>query len=221
MTFSDELRWGYFLASPKLNLALNKNAEEIIALAAKKMGTSKRNAISLALVEILKNSYDKRFVDLLANEIKLSIATASTISEQMHTMLEGIERHGYSRRVFFGLLISDYFLHNQDKFIEQADPNDSDMGKGSIEITLDQETKDKIMAYCQANSMTVGSLFSHYILHEDINVDSYEISEKAYLNLIFSNSVKKVLENKVKSTNRTYRFYLNLVAEQIIRNIST
>lgn len=209
------------MASPKLNLALNKKAEEIIALAAKKMGTSKRNAISLALVDILKNSYDKRFIDLLANETTLSVATASTISEQMHTMLEGIERHGYSRRVFFGLLISDYFLNNQNKFIDQDDSDDIDVGKGNLEITIDQEKKDVIMTYCQKNSMTVSSLFSHYIMNEDINIDSFEISNKAHLNLIFSNSVKKVLENKVKRTNRTYRFYLNLVAEQIIRNIST
>ncbi|NUU79752.1 MULTISPECIES: hypothetical protein [Paenibacillus] len=209
------------MASPKLNLALNKNAEEIIALAAKKMGTSKRNAISLALVDILKNSYDKRFIDLLANETTLSVATASTISEQMHTMLEGIERHGYSRRVFFGLLISDYFLNNQNKFIDQDDSDDIDVGKGNLEITIDQAKKDVIMTYCQKNSMTVSSLFSHYIMNEDINIDSFEISNKAHLNLIFSNSVKKVLENKAKSTNRTYRFYLNLVAEQIIRNIST
>jgi hypothetical protein len=139
----------------------------------------------------------------------------------MHTMLEGIERHGYSRRVFFGLLISDYFLNNQNKFIDQDDSDDIDVGKGNLEITIDQAKKDVIMTYCQKNSMTVSSLFSHYIMNEDINIDSFEISNKAHLNLIFSNSVKKVLENKAKSTNRTYRFYLNLVAEQIIRNIST
>ncbi|QNR70534.1 hypothetical protein IAQ67_29390 (plasmid) [Paenibacillus peoriae] len=210
------------MASPKLNLALNKDAGEIIALAAKKMGTSKRNIISLALAEILKNSYDKRFIDSLANEITTSVSTASTISEQVQTKLEDIERYGYSRRVFFGLLISDYFLHNQDKFkVEQDDPDETDSAKGHIEITLDQDTKEKIMSYCEENAMTVSSLFSHYILNEEINTDSYEISEKAYLNLILSKSVKKVLENKANSTNRTYRFYLNLVAEQIIRNIST
>lgn len=208
------------MASSKLNLALNKNATEIIELAAKKMGTSKRNAISLALVEILKNSYDKRFLDSLANEIKLTIATASTISEQMYTRLENIERHGYSRRVFFGLLVSDYFLHNQDKFTEHNELSDLD-SKGSIEITLDRGTKDKIIAYCEENSLTVGSLFSHYILHEDINIDSYEVTDKVYLNIVLSDGVRKVLENRVKSTNRTYRFFLNLVAEQIIRNIST
>lgn len=209
------------MASPKLNLALNKKATEIIELAAKKMGTSKRNVISLALVEILKNSYDKRFIDSLAGEITTSVITASTISEQMQIKLEEVERHGYSRRIFFGLLISDYFLHNQDKFIDRDDPDVSLSSKGSIEITLDQETKAKIIAYCEANSMTVGSLFSHYILHEDINIDSYEITKKVYLNLVLSEGVKKVLENRVKSTNRTYRFYLNLVAEQIIKNIST
>ncbi|MEK4114558.1 hypothetical protein MHH92_30420 [Paenibacillus sp. FSL M7-1414] len=210
------------MASPKLNLALNKNAEEIIALAAKKMGTSKRNIISLALAEILKNSYDKRFVDSLSSEITTSVSTASTISEQVQAKLEGIERHGYSRRVFFGLLISDYFLHNQDKFrIDQDDPDEKDSPKGHIEITLDQGTKEKIMSYAEENAMTVSSLFSHYILNEEINIDSFEISEKAFLNLILSKSVKKVLDNKAKSTNRTYRFYLNLVAEQITRNIST
>lgn len=209
------------MASSKLNLALNKDAAEIIQLAATKMGTSKRNAISLALVEILKDAYDKRFLDSLASEIKLSIATASTISEQMHTRLEDIERHGYSRRVFFGLLVSDYFLHNQDKFTDRIDLYDFDSSsKGSIEITLEQETKDKIIMYCEANSMTVGSLFSHYILHEDINVDSFEITDRVYLNLVLSDGVKKVLQNRVKSTNRTYRFFLNLVAEQIIRNFS-
>lgn len=199
-----------------MNLVLNKSAEEIIKLAAKKMGTSKRNTISLALVDILKKSYDKRFIDCLASEISLSIATASTISEQMHSRLEDIDRHGYSRRVFFGLLISNYFLNNQDKFT-QSELYDSD--KGSIEITLNQDTKDKIIAYCDANSMTVGSLFSHYILHEDINIDSYEIRDKAFLNIVLGGNVRKILDDRVKSTNRTKRFFLNLVAEQIVKNI--
>lgn len=210
------------MASPKLNLALNKDAGEIIALAANKMGTSKRNIISLALVEILKNAYDKRFIDSLASEITTTVSTASTISEQVQKRLEDIERHGYSRRVFFGLLISDYFLNNRDKFmLEQDDIGEVIQSKGHIEITLDKVTKDKIMSYCDENAMTVGSLFSHYILNEEIKIDSYELSEKAYLNLLLSGNVKRELENKAKSTNRTYRFYLNLVAEQIVSNIST
>lgn len=210
------------MASPKLNLALNKNAGEIIALAAKKMGTSKRNIISLALAEILKNTYDKRFMDSLASEITTTVSTASTISEQMQIRLEDIERHGYSRRVYFGLLISDYFLNNRDKFrLAHEELGEIHGSKGHIEITLDQGTKNKIVSYCEENAMTVGSLFSHYILNEEIKTYSYEISEKAYLNLLLSENVKRELENKAKSTNRTYRFYLNLVAEQIVSDIST
>lgn len=210
------------MASPKLNLALNKDAGMIISLAANKMGTSKRNIISLALVEILKNVYDKRFIDSLASDITTTGSTATTISEQVQTKIEDIDRHGYSRRVFFGLLISDYFLNNRDKFrLEQDELEEEMKSKSHIEITIDKATKDKIISYCEQNAMTVSSLFSHYILNEEIKTYAYVISEKAHLNLILSENVKIELKNKAKSTNRTYRFYLNLVAEQIISNIST
>lgn len=57
------------MASSKSNLVLNNtDAAEIIKLAAIKMGTSKRNANSI-LIEILKNAYDKGFLDSIANEI--------------------------------------------------------------------------------------------------------------------------------------------------------
>ncbi len=53
--------------------------------------------------------------------------------------------------------------------------------------------------------------FFYYLMNEDI--------KKAHLNLNLGNNVKKVLENKVKRTNITNQIYLNLVAEQIIRDI--
>ncbi|WP_068505920.1 hypothetical protein [Paenibacillus kribbensis] len=210
------------MASPKLNLVLNAKANEIITLAAGKMGTSKRNVISLALAEILKTTYDKRFIDSLANEITTSVPTASTVNEQIQEKIEKLERYGHSRRVFFGLLISDYFLHNQDKFkITELDESDSNEGdKGHIEITLDRITKEKIVRHCKANAMSVSSLFSHYILSEEIKVDSFVVEEKSFLNLVLGENVKKALQDRSNSTNRTYRFYLNLIAEQIARNIS-
>ncbi|MGM1023751.1 MAG: hypothetical protein ACQEXV_25230 [Bacillota bacterium] len=210
------------MVNPKLNLVLNDRANEIIALAAQKMGTSKRNVISLALAEILKNSYDNRFIESLANEITTSIPTGTTINPQIQEKIEKIERYGRSRRVFFGLLISDYFLHNQDKFTTAIDVDDlSDMKeKGHIEITLDCMTKEKIVRYCEEHAMSVSSLFSQYILNEEVEIDSFVVQEKSFLNLVLGENVKRVLQSRSNSTNRTYRFYLNLIAEQINRNIS-
>ncbi|PDM39036.1 hypothetical protein CN643_16035, partial [Parageobacillus yumthangensis] len=67
----------------KLNIFINKEINHFIELAAKKMGTSKRNVISIALTDILNKSYTQDEIEKLKESIQLDYATTVTINEHV------------------------------------------------------------------------------------------------------------------------------------------
>ncbi|RBW68243.1 hypothetical protein [Bacillus taeanensis] len=207
----------------KLNILINKEINHLIQISAKKMGTSKRNIISIALSDILSRAYTLDEIEQLKVSIQLNYATTITINDAFNDKINQINRYGLSKRVFLGYLICDYFYTHYNHFITNNDINEDkefNIEKDYIQIKLDKEIKSKISTYCDENAISINSLFAHYILNKELTVKSFEIEEKELLYLTFGKDLKNIIKKKSSEMNISYRFYLNLIASQICQDLN-
>ncbi|NUK32067.1 hypothetical protein HT574_18985 [Parageobacillus sp. VR-IP] len=207
----------------KLNIFINKEINHFIELAAKKMGTSKRNVISIALADILNKSYTQDEIEKLKESIQLDYATTVTINEHVAKKIDRISRYGISKRLFFGYLICDYFYRYYHYFItkdEIDEEKEVNTERDYLQIKLDKTVKDKIVEYCEKQYISINSLFSYYILNKEITVKSFHIKEPELLYLTLGKNVKDMIRKKAIEMNVSYRFFLNLVAAQICQDLS-
>jgi len=209
----------------KLGILLNKEINKMIEQLAKRMGTSKRNVISLALTRILKDDLSKEKIETLKNTIHgLNHATNITVNEEFKKKLENIDRYGLSIRVFFGYLICDYFYKNSNSFLGNdvlhEESSVYETMKENMQAKLDKIMKDKITTYCNDNSIAVSSLFSHYVMNKDITIIDFSSSEKEFITLTFSLGVKNRFQRKATEMNVSYFYLINLIAAQICKDLS-
>ncbi|UOR14087.1 hypothetical protein [Halobacillus amylolyticus] len=208
----------------KVGILLNNEINDIIDQLAKRMGTSKRNVISLALTRILDSDLSKEKI----YEIKTSIhdlnhATNITVNQQFKKKLESIDRYGLSIRMFFGYLLCDYFYKHYSSFLGRdklkEDVSEYETQKENIQIKIDTNVKSKITSYCNDNSIAVSSLFAHYIMNKQININDFRSEETDFMTLTFSKGVKKRFHSNAKEMNVGYLYYINLIAAQICENL--
>ncbi len=211
------------MPSNKLTILLNSHVyHNIITEIAQRMGTSRRNVMAIALVEILKHTYTREYLNELKTDITIDYQTSTTINELVSSKIENVERHGLSRRWYFGLLISDYFLkHGNDLLPSLSDLPDAEeeQDKGHIEFEVAAEDKERILSYCQSNSIGLSSFYIHYLLYEDVELVTYEIQKKEKINILLNSHAKKVLKNRSEESNCSFKFFLQMVTGQIIRHI--
>jgi hypothetical protein len=206
----------------KFNILTNKEINHLIEISAKKIGTSKRNITSIALTDILNRSYTLDDIEQLKVSIQLNYATTITINESVGDKINKINRHGLSKRVFFGYLLCDYFYTNYNYFLTKNDLNDDkefNTEKDYIQIKIDKTIKSKISTYSDENAISINSLFAHYILNKELTVKSYSIEGEELLYLTFSKDVKDIIKKNSSEMNISYRFYLNLIAAQICNDL--
>ncbi len=202
---------------------MNKEINHLIEISAKKMGTSKRNIISIALFDILNRSYTLDEIEQLKVSIQLNYVTTITINESVGVKINEIHRHGLSKRVFFGYLICDYFYTHYNYFLTKNDINkdkEFNTDKDYIQIKIDKTIKSKISTYCNENAISLNSLFAHYILNKELTVKSFGVEGKELLYLTFSKDVKDIIKKNSSEMNISYLFYLNLIAAQICNDLS-
>lgn len=209
--------------SLKLNIAINKEIDGIIKKAGEKLGTSKRNILSIALSKILNQRYTKEYIDKLAEDIHLDHATTFTINEHVALKLKSINRYGLAKRIFFGYLICDYFYKNYDVFISKDDMKKKfDTERDYVQVTIDKEIKKSISSYCEEYAISITSLFAHYIVNKEITINpiknSIKIEETDLLQLTLSKYVKSILYQK-KGAHISYNLYLNVIANQIVQDL--
>lgn len=186
------------------------------------MGTSRRNVMAIALTEILSRTYTKEFLDQLRAEIKIDYKTATTINELVTSKIEQVDRHHISKRVYFGLLISNYFLEHESALVSSFSTNGTDQeSKGHIQFEIAEADKNKISAYCEANSIGISSLYVNYLLYEDVEIFPYNIENKVDINILLNSHAKNVLKNRSYESNCSYKFFLQMVTRQIIRHIDS
>jgi len=208
----------------KLGILLNKEINNLIEQLAKRMGTSKRNVISLALTRILDNDLSNEKIETLKNTIHgLDHATNITVNKEFKRKLESINRYGLSIRVFFGYVICDYFYKNYQSFLGNdvlhEDSSIYEIKKENIQAKLDKTMKAKITTYCNEHSIAVSSLFSHYVMNKEITVNNFSSIEKESITLTFSKGVKSRFQTDAKAMNVDYFYYINLIAAQICKDL--
>lgn len=132
----------------RLTISINREINELIGKIAEQMGTSKRNVIAFALAEILQKGYSFEQLEALREKINLDSQTTIFLTEEMAQKIEQIDRFGLSKRTFFGLLVSDYFQKNSEKFLldsseDLAEAKNNDLSRDYINTNMDEELKKK------------------------------------------------------------------------------
>lgn len=199
----------------KIGILISNEVEEVIKNKAKKMGTSKRNIITLALFDILRGNITEEYINTLRKQYHLNYSTTFTTSEELKERVDGMNKYGLSTRVFIGYLLCDHFRE------EATSPvifNDGE--KEYIQIVIDKQIKEKIRSYCSANAIDINILFVDFILNKNISVRDYKIHEKDMLLLTLSSHVKEIINKNVSQMSINYRTYLNLVANQICKDLN-
>lgn len=202
----------------KLSLVINKEINSIIDAAANKMGTSKRNIISLALTSVLDQPIEPYEIDEMKENIKLDYVTSITISEHMNQRINECNMHGLSKRLFIGYVVCDYFYKNYSKFItkeELSQTKQLNTTKNVVQVYTDEKIKRKLLEYCNENSISLSALVSHYLVNKEIKFNSYEINKKVLVNLSLGNDMKSIVHENAKKFGITTLFYLNIVLFQI------
>lgn len=208
----------------KLSFIINKKINKIIEAASKKLGTSKRNIIAIALTEILNQPIDAAAIEEMKENITLDYPTSITINSRMNKRINEINKFGLSKRLFVGYLVSDYFYKNYTKFITneelkaiQISPPDN--SKSVIQVYTDKKIKTKLLDYCNEHSVSLSALVSHYLMNEEIEFFPYQVDEKVLINLSLGNDVKSIIEKNAEKIGTTVLFYLNIVLFQIYNDL--
>jgi len=211
----------------KVGILINNDIDDILKYKAKKMGTSKRNVVSLALSDILDQDIKKEHLDHLKKRITgLNHATTITVSEPFMKKIDGINKHGYSVRLFLGLLLCEHFYNSDGlegyNVITQQDGLEIEekTEKDDLKPIIDKEAKVKIKNYCWERALSVSSLYTHYILEKPITVKDYSIKEEAMLTLNFSLKVKKVVDRRVEEKSINNNIFFNLISTQICQDLN-
>lgn len=211
----------------QISLLLTNDINKLIENIAIRMGTSKRNVISLALSDIIQKDISREYIDSITERVKgLTHATNITVTEAYKEKIYSLERYGLSIRKFVGYLVCDYFYQNKNDFInEEHESTKFVQERDNIQFKLDPVLKEKITTYCKEHSMTLNSLFAHYILNKKLNnfkeLLKMNTGEKngELTNLTFSKKVKRTLINQAEMLNVDYRYYLQLKSYQIITEL--
>lgn len=129
----------------RLTISINREINELIGKIAEQMGTSKRNVIAFALSEILQKGYSFEQLKALKEKINLDSQTTIFLTEEMARKIEQIDRFGLSKRTFFGLLVSDYFIKSEKKFPLAGDieAKNNDLSRDYISTNMDEGLKKK------------------------------------------------------------------------------
>lgn len=206
----------------RLTISINREINELIGKIAEQMGTSKRNVIAFALSEILQKGYTFEQLKALKEKINLDSQTTIFLTEEMARKIEQIDRFGLSKRTFFGLLVSDYFIKNEKKFPLAGDieAKNNDLSRDYISTNMDEGLKKKITDFCKSNSIAMSFLFSYYILAKNVQLRPFQIKKREYLHLNMNTRTKKVLDKKSSDINVTRQFYLHLIALQICEDFN-
>lgn len=212
----------------KVGILINNDIDDILNYKAKKMGTSKRNVISLALSDILDQDIKKEHLDHLKKRTTgLNHATTITVSEPFLKKIDRINKHGYSVRLFLGFLLCEHF-YNSDGIegydvISQKDfehQTNKKTEKDDLKPIIDKAAKLKIKNYCWEHALSVSSLYTHYILEKPITVKDYSVKEEAMLSLNFSLKVKRVIDHRVEEKSINNNIFFNLISAQICQDLS-
>lgn len=214
----------------QITLLLNKEINGLITEIAERMGTSKRNVISIALSDVIKKEITVDDVNVMKERINgLNHPTNITVNEEYKNKIYNINRHGLSIRKFIGYLVCDYFYRNNLEFINDKHKfKESDKEKENTQFILNKEYKKKIVLYCEDHAMTMNSLYTHYILNKELDYNAYNTlnlsfenkSDEKLTNLVFSKSVKETLKRKSEELNINIRYYLKLLSYQIIDDLN-
>ncbi|WP_079524956.1 MULTISPECIES: hypothetical protein [Halobacillus] len=204
----------------QISVLVNKEINEVISRLAKRMGTSKRNIISLALSNILKGEITRKKVDQIKMDIHgLTHATNITVNQQFKDRLDQLDHFGLSRRRFFGLLVCDYFYKHSHEFLGEdilkEDATIYSATKANVQITIDKTIKNKLMKYCTENAISLNSLIAHYVMNKTLTVKSFHTTNKDFLHLTFGEEVKEQIQDNAEEMNMSERYYLNLIMAQI------
>jgi hypothetical protein len=85
---------------------------------------------------------------------------------------------------------------------------------------LNAELKQKIMNIAQDKSMTVNSLFIHYLVNKDIDIKLLPPEKNSVkLTIGMTKRVKNILTKKAKEKNISNLFYLQQIARQIEKDV--
>lgn len=202
----------------KLNIMINNEVDTIISNTAKSMGTSKRNVISLALSSVLEKDISKDYMEEIKETIHLNYKTSVTVNKEFDKKLSSINRYGIAKYKFYGYLICDYFYKQNNR---KAAPGYSDEDEHSYSVVyLNAELKQKIMNIAQDKSMTVNSLFIHYLVNKDIDIKLLPPEKNSVkLTIGMTKRVKNILTKKAKEKNISNLFYLQQIARQIEKDV--
>lgn len=214
----------------QITLLLNKEINVLITKIAKRMGTSKRNVISIALSDVIKKEITLDDINVMKERISdLNHPTNITVNEEYKNKVYNLNRHGLSIRKFIGYLVCDYFYRNNQEFInDKYKLNESDKERENTQFKLSEGHKEKIVSYCENHAMSMNSLYTHYILNKKLDYNAYNTLNSSFddktndelTNMVFIKSVKGVLKDKAEELNINYRYYLKLLSYQIIDDLN-
>lgn len=214
-----------------MTLLLNKEINILIGHLAKKMGTSKRNVISLALSNIIDEKISSKKIEEIQKSIHgLNHPINITVNTNYKEKLYNLNRHGLSIRKFLGYIVCDYFHTNYKETLEKefffSDDELHRTERENIQMTLEKDLKEKIAKYCEDNAISINSLFSHFIINKGVEkqvnnliLDTSPENKQELLNLTFSTSVKSKMRDNANGMNLSYRYYLYLIALQIKKDL--
>lgn len=198
----------------KLNIVINKKVNNIIGSLANNMGTSKRNVISFALSSILEDRVTKEKMEELKENIHLDYKTTVTVNDEFNEKLNAMDRFGLSKSKYYGYLICDYFYNQEDH--QCLNQKDVDNEKSYVMFHLDEKEKENLVKIAEAKSMTVNSLFIHYILNEELEMGLLKPERNpVMLQINLTNQVKENLNQNAKKNNVSMQFYLRQIAAKI------
>lgn len=201
----------------KLNLLINKRTNDLINKYAEEFGVTKRNIITIALLDILSVNITAEKMEMLEDKLHLDYRTSITATDPFMKKIIQINTHGYPRWKFFGYLICDYFSSSERLNHFNESENEKWRQHDYVVVSLSQKSKRAISEFCYSNSITINALFVHYILNKDIEIGLLDNSNEntSYYKINLREDIKQRLVDTAKEHNMFINYYLRLIVEQI------